>query len=457
MARLPQWSSLTQRLLAVLFFLGLPFLCLAQAPPAETGLSPGAPAAQAITAAQSGAIAETAPHAYTLSLEREAQATAYARARRRIYFLDFAWGLLALLAVLRLRLAVAFREWAERASRFRVLQAAVFAPAMLATLAVAGLPAGAARHWLAVRYGLSVQRWASWLGDWAKGALLELALGILLVWLLYAVMRRSPRRWWFYSWLGSLPILVFAVFLSPWLVDPLFFEFKPLAPGHPELAVQIELVTARAGEDIPESRMFVMNASSKLNALNAYVTGLGASRRVVVWDTTIARLPTPELLAVFGHEMGHYVLGHVRNGMLFAAALLLAGLFTASRLFRWAVIRWGEEWGLRGMVDWASLPVLLLFLSLLSFLATPAANGYSRHSEHQADQYGLEVLHGIVPNAAAAAARSFQIMGEVDLAEPHPSRAVVFWFYSHPPINDRIIFANTYDPWSQGESPEFVK
>jgi Zn-dependent protease with chaperone function len=270
-------------------------------------------------------------------------------------------------------------------------------------------------------------------------------------------MRRSPRRWWFYGWLGSLPILFFVVFLSPWLVDPLFFEFKPLAPDHPELAAQIERVIVRAGEDIPESRMYVMNASSKLNALNAYVTGLGASRRVVVWDTTIARLPTPELLAVFGHEMGHYVLGHVRAGVLFAAALLLGGLFAASHLFRWAVSRWGQVWGLRGMDDWASLPVLLLALSLLGFLVTPAANAYSRRIEHQADQYGLEVLRGIVPDAPAAAARSLQIMGEEGLAEPSPSRAVVFWFYSHPPINDRIIFAHAYDPWSQGGSPQFVK
>jgi Zn-dependent protease with chaperone function len=121
------------------------------------------------------------------------------------------------------------------------------------------------------------------------------------------------------------------------------------------------------------------------------------------------------------------------------------------------VNRWGGVWGLRGMDDWASLPVLLLFLSLLGFLVTPAANAYSRRIEHQADQYGLEVLHGIVPDAPAAAARSLQIMGEEDLEELSPSRAVVFWFYSHPPIHDRIIFARTYDPWSQGQSPEFVK
>jgi Zn-dependent protease with chaperone function len=240
-------------------------------------------------------------------------------------------------------------------------------------------------------------------------------------------------------------------------VDPLFYEFTPLAPAHPELAAQIERVTARAGQEIPASRMYVMNASSKLNALNAYVTGLGASRRVVVWDTTIARLSTPEVLSVFSHEMGHYVLGHVRAGVIFAAGMLLGGLFAGSAIYRWAVQRWGQPWGLRGIDDWASLPVFLLVLSLLSFLVTPAAYAYSRHIEHQADQYGLEVLHGIVPDASAATARSLQIMGEEGLEEPSPSPVVVFWFYTHPPIAERIAFANAYNPWAAGQSPAFVK
>jgi Zn-dependent protease with chaperone function len=445
----PALHLLARRIAAIVFFVVLALL-VPTAARAE-------PSPQTDSPVQATATVRQAPSDYTLSPERAAQATAYARARRRIYFLDFAWGLLALLLILRWRVGLLFRRWAEGASPYRIVQAAIFTPLLLALLQVAGLPAGIARHRLALGYGLSVQGWPSWLLDGAKGSLLQFALGILLVWLLYAVMRRSPRRWWLYGWLAALPILVFAVFVSPWLVDPLFFDFTPLAPAHPDLAAQIQRVTARAGEEIPESRMYVMNASSKLNAMNAYVTGLGASRRVVVWDTTIARLSQPEVLSVFSHEMGHYVLGHVRAGVIFAAVMLLAGLFLGSRLFRWAVSRWGGLWGLRGIDDWASLPALLIVFSLLSFLVTPAANAYSRRIEHQADQYGLEVLHGIVPNASAAAARSLQVMGEEDLEEPSPSPAVVFWFYTHPPIHDRIIFANTYDPWSQGRSPEFVK
>src|SRR6202040_2020415 len=85
------------------------------------------------------------------------------------------------------------------------------------------------------------------------------------------------------------------------------------------------------------------------------------------------------------------------------------------------------------------------------------SNAYSRHLEHEADQYGLEVIHGLVPNAPVVAAHAFQVLGEVDLEEPHPSAAVKFWFYNHPPLDERMRFAQTYDPWSQGRAPEFVK
>jgi Zn-dependent protease with chaperone function len=111
----------------------------------------------------------------------------------------------------------------------------------------------------------------------------------------------------------------------------------------------------------------------------------------------------------------------------------------------------------RGLDDWASLPALLLLISVFSFLANPMINAMSRHYEHQADQYGLEVTHGLTPDSGQVAAQAFQVLGDVDLADPTPSRLQVFLFYSHPPIADRIHFCLTYDPWSKGEQPKFVK
>jgi STE24 endopeptidase len=257
--------------------------------------------------------------------------------------------------------------------------------------------------------------------------------------------------------LAAIPLIILGAIVEPVIIEPLFFKFTPLADTEPQLAASIERMTMRAGAPIPESRIFEMAASAKLNELNAYVTGLGASKRVVVWDTTIRRMTPNEILFVTGHEMGHYVLDHVRDGILFACGVLVIFLYLAYRLLQWMLARWGMALAIRGQGDLAALPALALLLSIFGFLFTPVSNAYSRHLEHQADQYGLEVTHGLIPDARAVAVHAFQVLGEVDLEEPHPSAAVKLWFYNHPPLDERIRFAETYDPWAQGRAPEFVK
>ena len=393
---------------------------------------------------------------YTLTPGQEAQAIAYARARHELYFLDVAYGLLLLVLLLQLRIAPAYRDWATKWTDSSFGQIVVFAPLLMLTLDVLSLPTAIWEHRMALQYQQSIQGWGSWLADWAKGEGVEMAIGILLVWILFAVIRWSPRRWWFWFWTAAVPLIILGAVVEPLIVEPLFFKFTPLAGSEPQLAASIEQMTIRAGAPIPQSRIFEMNASAKLKELNAYVTGLGASKRVVVWDTTIRRMSPNEVLFVTGHEMGHYVLNHVRDGILFACAVLLFFLYLAYRVLQWTLARWGETWAIRGPDDLASLPVLVLLLTVFGFAFTPISNAYSRHLEHQADQYGLEVIHGLIPDAPVVAARAFQTLGEVDLEEPNPSTAVKFWFYNHPPLDERMRFAQTYDPWSQGRAPEFV-
>jgi Zn-dependent protease with chaperone function len=287
--------------------------------------------------------------------------------------------------------------------------------------------------------------------------MISFIIGIVMIWILYAIIRKSPRRWWFYFWLVTLPFLVFIIFLSPLVIDPLFNKFEPLESKDPALVTALEQVVHRAGMDIPPDRMFWMKESAKGTELNAYVTGLGASKRVVVWDTTIQKMTVPETMFVFGHEMGHYVLNHVYKGLVFGAILLFVLLYLGFRLVHWALSRWSSRWGIRSTDDWASLPALLLCLAILGFLASPAFNGFSRYIEHQADQYGLEVTHGLIPNSSQVAARSFQILGEVDLGDPDPNPFIRFWLYNHPPLTERVQFALTYNPWAEGKQPEFVK
>jgi Zn-dependent protease with chaperone function len=394
---------------------------------------------------------------YTLPPEEYAEAVAYSRARYRLYFIGAVWGGLMLLVILACRLGPIFRNWAEGSGgRRRFLQALIFVPLLLVALQVLSLPPNLAEHWISLKYHQSVQGWGSWFWDWTKGLALGIVFGTLVVWILYGIIRRT-RRWWFYFWLVSIPIVVFLIFISPYVIDPLFYQFEPLQKTDPELVTALEKVVGRAGMDIPSSRMFLMKASVKTNELNAYVTGLGASKRVVVWDTTIQKMTTSETVFVFGHEMGHYVLGHIWKGILFATGFLLVLFYLGYRGCEASLKRWGRRWGIRGAEDWASLPVLLLLLSVFSFAASPVANGFSRHLEHQADIYGLEVTHGLTPDSSQVAARAFQILGEVDLSDPDPNPFIEFWLYSHPSIRERIDFALHYDPWPKGEAPEFVK
>ncbi len=393
---------------------------------------------------------------YTLSPEKYEKAVAYARSRYWLYFIGFAYGLLVLYVILRARLAPRFRDWAEAASRVRFVQALVYVPVLTLVLAVLGLPTDLYGQWLSLEYEQSIQGWGSWFWDWIKEQFTGILVLVILVWILYATIRRSPRRWWFYFWLAALPIIVLLVFLAPLIRDPLFFKFEPLEKTQPALVVEIEKVVARGGLEIPRERMFEMKASEKYKAVNAYVTGFGASKRVVFWDTTLQKMSQGQGLFVFGHEMGHYVLGHIYRGIAFVAAVLLLFLFLGFRALPWALARWGDSWGIRGVDDWASLPVLLFFVSLFGFLFQPASSSFSRYQEHQADVYGLEVIHGIVPDSNQAAAQAFQVLGEINLADPNPHPLIRIWLYSHPPLDERIRFAHSYDPWSKGEPTQFV-
>jgi Zn-dependent protease with chaperone function len=308
-----------------------------------------------------------------------------------------------------------------------------------------------------LQYGLSVQRWGSWFADLFKAEGISILIGILALWVLVVLIRRSPRRWWFYSWLIALPFIFLLVFIAPIVIDPLFNKFEPLEKSNPQLVEAIEKVTARGGLAIPHNRMFLMKASEKVTTLNAYVTGFGASKRVVVWDNTIKKMSIPETLFVFGHEMGHYVLNHIYWGLSATCLALLVGLYLLHLLSGWFLRRFQQSWHIKELGSWAALPMIFLIFSILGFIEQPIGAAFGRMLEHNADIYGLEVTHGINENSQEAAAHAFQVLGEVSLDYPHPSRLVVFWYYDHPSTPDRVRFAHDYDPWDQGKPPKYVK
>jgi Zn-dependent protease with chaperone function len=287
--------------------------------------------------------------------------------------------------------------WAERRARSRWVQGVLFFFAFFILTALAGLPLDMYGHHAERSYQISVQGWGSWFGDEAKGLGVTLVFGTLVLLLFNWIVRRWPRRYWFGVWLVTLPILVLLIFAAP-LIAPLFDKFEPLSNNYPALVSDLEKVVARTGTHIPPDRMFLMKASLKTNGLNAYVSGIGATKRIVVWDTTAGRVPNDEILFIFAHETGHYVLRHIPKAIAGYAFALFFVYWGCSAFAAWLIRRFGLRWHAPDLASRTGFVVLLFTISVAGFLLEPAANGFSRHFEHQADVYGQEAIHGIVPN-----------------------------------------------------------
>jgi STE24 endopeptidase len=404
---------------------------------------------QALQAAAHG------PAFYTLPPEKLKLATELFRVRTTLYFVGSVWGILQIVLLLALGVPAWMRNVVESVTKSRWVQCFLFVFLFLLAIALLDVPLRIYGHHLGLAYGLSVQGWGSWALDWAKSFLISWLVTGLLVMVLFWIIRRSPERWWFWFWIPTMAAVLFGVFLSPVLVDPLFNNFEPLQTAHPALVQQLERVVARSGISLPPDRMFFMRASQKVTGLNAYVTGFGPSKRLVLWDTTIAQSTPDELSGVFGHELGHYALHHIAFGVLFAAAALLVAFFVGQRMTQGLLRRYGARWRIRSQEDWACLAVLMLVLNVLSFFSAPIENAFSRSIEHAADVYGQEAIHGIVADPQTTTVQGFQRLGEVSLEDPTPHPFVEFWTFGHPSTASRASFAAAYNPWTEGQHPKY--
>ena len=384
--------------------------------------------------------------AYTLPPALLAKARELSHLGALLYFGGTAWQLFVLFLLLRGRAGAGIAVWAGRLTgragggpfaERPFLQGLLVAPIWLLITAVIALPLELIGHTAALRFGLSIEHWGAWWLDWIKGEALTLLVGTLVLSLLFVLLRRSPRRWWLWFWVIVQPFIILGVYLSPVVVDPIFNHFTPLTQKDPALVGRLEQVAALGGLHIPPQRMFVEDASRRSTGMNAYVTGIGDSKRIVVWDTTLAKLPTDEILAIYAHEQGHYVLHHIPKGIAFSAGLTFLLFALIGWLLPRLVRRYGDAWHIDDISDWAVLPLLLLLSLALNFLSAPAANAFSRGEEHAADVYGEHLLAKILPDAAHVEVEDFNRLGRAWLDDPTPDRFVVWWTYSHPPTADR--------------------
>lgn len=358
------------------------------------------------------------------------------------------WGALA--GILALGGGAALAGAGRRLGRGRRLASAFFAAAMLlAMLAVATLPLSyAGGHRIDAVYTLSTQSGIQWLADWARTRAFWIAVYAALIAGFLACLHRWPRRGWLVAAGGGLVVAVAGTFLAPRLIDPLFHDFTPLADE--SLEAEILAMGERAGVEI--GRVRVMDASRRTRRLNAYVTGFGATRQVVLYDTLLERAPRDEVLLVVAHEIGHESRGHVKRGLLFAMPGVVVGVGALSLLAGWRAQRTGSSPG-----DPAGIPLLWLAVSVGLFLASPVTSAVSRGMEAEADRTALALTRD--PDTFVAVEKR---LVRTNLSLVDPPDWLVFWLYTHPPVLERIGMAERWradhaDPGDRGsryESPD---
>jgi len=291
-------------------------------------------------------------------------------------------------------------------------------------------------------YGLSNQTPRKWVTDSLISLAVTCIAAGLFVWIPYLLLRKSPRRWWLYTAAAAIPFIVVANLIAPVWIAPLFNRFGPMRDK--ALETRILALADRAG--IENSRVFEVNKSVDTKTLNAYVAGLWQTKRIVLWDTTIARLDDRELLFVMGHEMGHYVLGHIWQLVALNSLMILLFLYAAYKTTGAIVARWAHRLGFSDMADVASLPLLLLVVGVLSQMIAPVPLAFARHIEHEADRFGLEITQ---TNHSAGTA--FVKLQQEALGNPWPGPLFKLWRADHPPLGERIEFSNAYHPWREGQ------
>jgi STE24 endopeptidase len=284
-------------------------------------------------------------------------------------------------------------------------------------------------------YGLSAQKLSKWVSDQLKGLGVGLVVGALVLWVPYGLLRYSPQRWWLWTGMLALPFYMLTLLVVPLWIAPLFNRFGPMK--NKALEADVLATAQRAG--VEGARVFEVEKSVDTKKVNAYVTGIGGSKRIVLWDTLLAKLSPGQTRFVVSHELGHYVLGHIWTSILLSSILTVLGLFGAHLLSSFLLSRFGTRLGFDRLSDVASLPLLMLLLSLFSFAITPAALAFSRYHEREADRFALELTRD--PRNAATA---FVALQQQNLSVPRPGFLYKIFRASHPPIGERVDFINNY-------------
>ena len=366
--------------------------------------------------------------------QRQQQARQYSRIKRRLWLVDTLLSFIYILPWLFLGWSASLRQALENFTTNPWLLLPAFVLLMGAPYALIGLPlAFYSGYLLPHRFGQSNQTIKGWITDQLKGLLVGAPLGLLLLELLYLALRLTGDAWWLWAAGGLLVFNVLLANLAPVLLMPLFNKFVPLGEEHAELAARLIRLAEKANTRV--QGVFKFDMSRRTKAANAALTGMGNTRRIILGDTLINEFTPDEIETVLAHELGHHVNKDIPLLIVLGAADTALGLYLAALAMKWAV----SAFGFNGVADVAALPALMLVLGAYNLALMPLENGFSRWRERLADRYALRSTG---KNQAFASA--FVRLANQNLAEVDPEAWVVFLFYSHPPLGERIRAAQAF-------------
>jgi STE24 endopeptidase len=364
-----------------------------------------------------------------------AQARQYNRIRRWLGVADFGLGFVLLLALVALHWSSRLRDWSFGLTGQRYALALLAYVAMLTLLSkLVALPLDFYSFRLEQRYQLSNQKLGSWAWDQVKEWLVGLALGAVVLEMIYLVMRQAPSLWWLVAWAVAMVLFVLFAQLAPVILLPLFYKFVPLE--NEALKARLVKLSERAGTRV--RGVYEWKLSEKSKKANAALTGLGATRRIILADTLLGGYSDDEIEAVLAHELGHHVHRHILKSIVVQAGIALVGFWAANQVMHYVIVD-RELFDIHGLSDFAGVPLLLLVASALSLVLLPFLNAYSRFNERQADRYCWANIPGVGPFVTAMN----KLAGQ-NLAERSPSRLVEIFFHSHPPVTKRVAAAEAW-------------
>jgi STE24 endopeptidase len=360
------------------------------------------------------------------------EARRYNLIRRWLGIADFVVGFAFLIILLVTGWSEWLKDMADRLG-FKNYSLSLFMYLLLLLLISKGLAIGLDYYGFALerRFKLSTQKFRSWIWDEVKGFLVGLVMGGIVVEVLYFTIRQWPQYWWVIAWALFMGLFVLLAQLAPVVLFPIFYKFEAL--DDEDLRRRLVVLSERAGTRV--RGVYRWKLSEKSKKANAALTGLGATRRIILADTLLDNYTPEEIEAVLAHELGHHVHRHILKSIFVQALITLLGFWAANGTLHYAVDqRWFEE-----MSDFANLPLLALVSVVLSFLLMPALNAYSRFNERQADRYAFESIATVESFIS-----SMNKLAEQNLAERTPSKWVEWFFHSHPAISRRLAAAKEW-------------